>query len=126
MDAFWTQENIEEKSRAELGADLTNVADLFPRVVSATYVQMTSGDLQVASSFTREEFRRRVLAELPTSCAEVLPFFVRTVWNRKWHPSTHGTEVTTLALAYVDVVTRAGGQLTAEELLKECAASFAE
>jgi hypothetical protein len=125
MDVFWTQENIDEKSRAELGTELAVVADLFPRVVQAIYVQMHNGDLKQASVFTREEFKFRVLGELPTSCEEVLPFFVRAVWNRKWHPHTHENDIALLAESFARVVELAGGQVTQQELLEECKKSFA-
>ncbi|MBM3383386.1 MAG: hypothetical protein FJY29_13265 [Betaproteobacteria bacterium] len=124
MDTFWTLENIEEKARAELGAELSVVADLFPRVVQAIYVQMHNGDLQQASMFTTTEYKSRVLAELPKSCAEVLPFFVRMVWNRKWHPQTHAHEVTQLAGTFAHVVELAGGKTSTQELMDECLKAF--
>ncbi|MEN9528811.1 MAG: hypothetical protein RI932_684 [Pseudomonadota bacterium] len=124
MDTFWTLENIEEKSRAELGAEFAVVADLFPRVVQAIYVQMHNGDLQQDTVFTAAEYKTRVLAELPTSCTEVLPFFVRMVWNRKWHPQTHTNEVRGLAQDFVRVVELAGGKTSTEELMSECLKSF--
>lgn len=124
MDAHWTLDNVEEQSRNSLGAELACVADLFPRVVNAIYVQMTNGDLQDAQVFTTQEFKRRVLAELPKNCEEVLPFFVRTAWNKRWHPSTHASDIQNLAAAYAEVVEKAGGHVTVQELITACEQSF--
>lgn len=124
MDTFWALENIEEQSRTALGVELSVVADLFPRVVQAIYVQMQNGDLKQASVFTTAEYKSRVLSELPKSSDEVLPFFVRTVWNRKWHPQTHVVEVEQLAQEFVRVVELAGGEISIQDLIEKCGQSF--
>ncbi|NBO38801.1 hypothetical protein EBU99_09480 [bacterium] len=124
MDVQWTVEDIETNARTALGAELSVVAVLFPRVVNAIYSQMMNGDLLNSNQFSASEFRQVVLKELPTSCDEVLPFFVRTVWNKNWTPQTHELQIRELASQYVKVVELAGGSVSLSELMTACQSSF--
>lgn len=124
MNSHWTLENVEDNARTELGPDLAIVADLFPRAVNAIYIQMTSEEYKSQSNFNRDEYRRRVLSELPKNCEEVLPFFVRSVWNKRWDPVTHATEIEKLANDFAKVVGHAGGSVSVEELIEECKKSL--
>jgi hypothetical protein len=75
--------------------------------------------------FPRQSFVQQVCAELPKSCAEVLPFFVRSVWNKKWAPETHQQAIKEHAAAFVRIVRLAGGELDEGELVRACADAYA-
>ena len=81
MEFDWTHAGFEADARRELGAELAEIIDHFPRVVHALFAQMQNAR-DTGGTFPRSEFVRQVLAELPKSCDEVLPFFVRSIWNK--------------------------------------------
>lgn len=120
----WMMDDNDTRVRLALGPELAVVADLFPRVANAIYIQMTSTSQGGATRWDENEFRKQVLKELPTTCEEVVPFFVRTVWNRKWTPTTHDQHIQALAVQFVQIVTLAGGRVTPAELVAACARSF--
>jgi hypothetical protein len=124
MDVQWTSENIEEQANAELGTDLADAAVLFPRVVYSTYVQLMNGNFEETPIYSTEEFRRRVCQSLPSSVPEVLPFFVRTVWNRKWTYESHQSDILNLANQYVRLLSNAGHSLSSDEIVRECRSAF--
>lgn len=123
MEFDWTETEFEAQAERELGDELAEVIEHFPRVVHALYAQMQN-ERDAAGHFPRLEFVSRVLSELPKSCDEALPFFVRSVWNKKWTPSTHAREIDLLAASFVRVVKLAGGHVTKEQLLQACKDSF--
>jgi hypothetical protein len=124
MDVHWTTENIEEQARAELGEELADAAELFPRVVFSTYVQLMNGSIGDAPVYSTAEFRRRVCQTLPSTLAEVLPFFVRNVWNRKWNLEVNESGILLLAEQYTRLLKKAGHSVSSEEIVKECKTSF--
>ena len=123
MEFDWTQTGFEADARRELGNELSEIIEHFPRVVHALYAQMQD-EKDAHGKFPRDEFVRQVLAELPKSCDEVLPFFVRAVWNRRWAPTTHAKEIELLAASFARVVRLAGGEVTEKELTTACSGSF--
>ncbi len=123
MEFDWTHSCFEADARRELGAERAEIIDHFPRVVHALYAQMQE-EPSTDGSFPTQEFIRQVLCELPKSCDEALPFFVRSVWNKKWTPKSHAREIEELAAAFVRIVRLAGGELTKAELLTACSGSF--
>jgi hypothetical protein len=123
MEFDWTHAGFEADARRELGAELAEIIDHFPRVVHALFAQMQNAR-DTGGTFPRSEFVRQVLAELPKSCDEVLPFFARSIWNKKWTPTSHAREIEELAGAFVRIVRLAGGELSEAELLSACNGSF--
>lgn len=125
MDVLWTSDNVEEHCRNLLGADLSPAVELFPRVVSATYIQMMNGEDGQNTAFDVEEYRAAVRRSLPSSLPEVLPFFVRSVWNRKWNFADNSGDIHALAEVFVGLLnSNSGTRLSAQELVSECQSSF--
>lgn len=124
MNVQWTTENVEEKARAELGDELAAAAQLFPRVVYATYVQMMNGEGSESAPYTTSDYRKRICLNLPTSLPEVLPFFVRHVWNQKWTFEHNRDQILRLAWDYTELLAKAGTQIDASALADECKNSF--
>lgn len=124
MDVQWTTENIEGKARIALGAELNAAADLFPRVVVATYVQMSNEGGSQGAEINSQMFRQRVRDTLPSNVAEVLPFFVRAVWNQKWTFQHNRRDIEQLASRYVNLLAAAGKSISTKELIRACADSF--
>ncbi|MEY3901184.1 MAG: hypothetical protein RL189_490 [Pseudomonadota bacterium] len=125
MDVLWTSDNVEEYCRTLLGTELAPAADLFPRVVSATYIRMMNDDEGQNTAFDVEEFRAAVRRSLPASLPEVLPFFVRSVWNRKWNFANNAGDILSLAGEFVGLLnSNSGTSLSAQELVSECQSSF--
>jgi hypothetical protein len=126
MESQWTTENIEEQAIAALGEDLATAAILFPRVVFSVYVGLSNADGEDPVAFTPKEFRRQVCKSLPSTVAEVLPFFVRNVWNRKWTFESNGQEIRNLAEQYAYLLEKAGYKPPdVNEMMQECRSSFA-
>ncbi|MEY4065490.1 MAG: hypothetical protein RIR26_1698 [Pseudomonadota bacterium] len=124
MKTDWAEDDVHALARLALGSDSAVIADLFPRVVNAIYLQEVSNSQANSDQAWSVGYRQLVLKELPTTCEEVLPFFVRMVWNKSWTPATHPEQVRELASRFVQVVQLAGGSLTLEELMTACESAF--
>lgn len=124
MDVQWTTDNIEEQARVALGSELALAAELFPRVVNATYVQMMNSADPKSNGFSDSEYRKSVCAQLPTTVEETAPFFVRQVWNRKWNFETSEANIRALASEYTKLMKSAGHQVSTEELVEACRSAF--
>jgi hypothetical protein len=126
MNLDWTNDDSEALAREELGPKLVAAADLFPRLVVATYVQMTSPKLPDGTVFNRDEYQKAIINNMPKNIEETLPFFVRTVWNRKFNFRTDTCEIEKLADEFSSLISECGGRVSTEELVDGCRASFDE
>ncbi|MFZ9521530.1 MAG: hypothetical protein ACO3A4_13730 [Silvanigrellaceae bacterium] len=126
MNLDWTTDDTEARAREALGTELAAAADLFPRLVTATYVQMTNSPGPGQTGFDRAEFKKSISHNLPKTVEETLPFFVRMVWNRKLNFLSDGCEIENLASAFSKLLNTNGGSVPVEELVSGCKASLDE